>query len=397
MAELCAWQCHNDCPMKLKCTKKCHEMCDREPCDQPCPKKIKKCNHPCIGLCGEPCPPICRICNPEELADLKIYKNETDTDARFLYLPDCGHCIEVEAMDRHMNMESEEIGMKKCPRCDTVIWSSVRYGNTIRQLYRDVAAVKQKALGDPKKYQDDFRKSFHNFKQLSASPFLESEFQALQASAKSKVGQIERFRNASYTPIIINEFELALFKNQKEVLRKLDAAVQGHSDAVRARLVRRAKMIADRVLSRTRGFNDWELKALAGEVARLQLFGLYWKLQVMASVFTRRFFRKEIAGAASRFPEAMEHIRKAEVHLLSLEIFTDAMVEEVRRELDAASRICGELGISKQERITILQAMHLGQGRWCKCPNGHIYAIGERGGAMLESKCNECGDKDRRN
>ena len=28
-----------------------------------------------------------------------------------------------------------------------------------------------------------------------------------------------------------------------------------------------------------------------------------------------------------------------------------------------------------------------------KCPNGHIYAIGECGGAMVESKCPECGAK----
>ncbi|CAG0909952.1 unnamed protein product [Darwinula stevensoni] len=91
--------------------------------------------------------------------------------------------------------------------------------------------------------------------------------------------------------------------------------------------------------------------------------------------------------------EATEHIRKAEAPLLSLETFTDAMNEAVRRELDAASRICGESGISNHERIMILQAMHLGQGLWYKCPNGHIYANGERIEAMQESKCNECGDK----
>ena len=41
--------------------------------------------------------------------------------------------------------------------------------------------------------------------------------------------------------------------------------------------------------------------------------------------------------------------------------------------------------------MLLLQAMNLGQGHWFKCPNGHIYAIGDCGGAMQESKCNECG------
>lgn len=30
------------------------------------------------------------------------------------------------------------------------------------------------------------------------------------------------------------------------------------------------------------------------------------------------------------------------------------------------------------------------KGHWYKCPNGHIYAIGECGGAMERAKCPEC-------
>lgn len=35
--------------------------------------------------------------------------------------------------------------------------------------------------------------------------------------------------------------------------------------------------------------------------------------------------------------------------------------------------------------------MGMRQGHWYKCPNGHVYVITECGGAMVESKCNECG------
>lgn len=45
----------------------------------------------------------------------------------------------------------------------------------------------------------------------------------------------------------------------------------------------------------------------------------------------------------------------------------------------------------KVERAMIVKAMGLKQGHWFKCPNGHIYAIGECGGAMQRSTCNECG------
>ena len=32
------------------------------------------------------------------------------------------------------------------------------------------------------------------------------------------------------------------------------------------------------------------------------------------------------------------------------------------------------------------------RGHWYTCPNGHIFSIGECGGAMQASRCNECGE-----
>ena len=34
---------------------------------------------------------------------------------------------------------------------------------------------------------------------------------------------------------------------------------------------------------------------------------------------------------------------------------------------------------------------YTGQGHWYCCPNGHIYTVGECGGAVVESQCPECG------
>ena len=38
-----------------------------------------------------------------------------------------------------------------------------------------------------------------------------------------------------------------------------------------------------------------------------------------------------------------------------------------------------------------MEAMGLLQGHWFRCPKGHVYAIGNCGGAMVRSRCNECG------
>lgn len=49
------------------------------------------------------------------------------------------------------------------------------------------------------------------------------------------------------------------------------------------------------------------------------------------------------------------------------------------------------IGISLEEKEMVLKAMALSRGHWFKCPNGHVYAIGDCGGATEESKCPECG------
>ena len=65
----------------FKCTKKCYEPCDRPRCDEPC-EELLPCGHFCVGLCGEECPPLCRICDREELVEFILYGNEEEEDAR---------------------------------------------------------------------------------------------------------------------------------------------------------------------------------------------------------------------------------------------------------------------------------------------------------------------------
>jgi hypothetical protein len=69
-----------------------------------------------------------------------------------------------------------------------------------------------------------------------------------------------------------------------------------------------------------------------------------------------------------------------------------------------ANRLKGQLrnlkAISALELKQVYEAMSTIQGydyggsassHWYECPNGHAYFIGECGGAMQESRCNECG------
>ena len=43
--------------------------------------------------------------------------------------------------------------------------------------------------------------------------------------------------------------------------------------------------------------------------------------------------------------------------------------------------------LTPEEKRQIVKAIGLSKGHWFKCPRGHVYAIGECGGAMETSKC----------
>lgn len=104
----CAWKCEH-----YQCTMLCGQPCDRPRCDHPCTKTLRKCGHPCIGMCGEPCPKKCRVCDKQEVTEI-LFGEEDEPDARFVELQACGHVIEVNGLDHWMdNCENNSIQLKR--------------------------------------------------------------------------------------------------------------------------------------------------------------------------------------------------------------------------------------------------------------------------------------------
>ena len=77
--EDCQWKCRHH-----KCSKKCNEICDRPRCNEPC-TKLLKCLHPCIGLCKEKCPQMCRKCDAEQIGRCFLEGNSTPESMLDLY------------------------------------------------------------------------------------------------------------------------------------------------------------------------------------------------------------------------------------------------------------------------------------------------------------------------
>jgi hypothetical protein len=135
--------CIQICKHKAAILSKCPEQ---RHCDNRC-EKFLLCNHQCFGFCGEPCPPLCWICDrgalmtnafskdtvvypldPRLLICAIFFKNFNCFiiflkfiifyHFRFILLRRCGHIFESRSLGRWLQWQDSRIEIKTCPRCN---------------------------------------------------------------------------------------------------------------------------------------------------------------------------------------------------------------------------------------------------------------------------------------
>lgn len=156
----------------VQCTALCGEKCTTKPCTKPC-ENVLPCGHKCIGFCGDPCPPLCRICNKNELQEF-ILGHEDEDDARFVLLTECKHVIESKGMETWLEQkgkEHKEVVPKTCPRCKTLLVTTQRYSDYIKDTMNDVIKVKEKFFGTLTENMNEQRKLLNLIKRLQGMSY----------------------------------------------------------------------------------------------------------------------------------------------------------------------------------------------------------------------------------
>ena len=133
----CVWSCRH-----IKCSLPCSEPCKRPPCEHPCTQKLR-CGHQCIGVCGEPCPNVCRKCNRKN----SIFKNNgKDRDSRFLLLEDCKHVFEMKSFEANCNISKarpgDSVTLPVCPLCQVPIRNNRHFASSIKTLLQGINVIK---------------------------------------------------------------------------------------------------------------------------------------------------------------------------------------------------------------------------------------------------------------
>ncbi|KAM4622796.1 NFX1-type zinc finger-containing protein 1 isoform 2-T2 [Discoglossus pictus] len=363
--EPCNWTCEH-----YTCSMLCSQPCNRPPCDAPC-TKLLRCGHPCIGLCGEPCPKKCRICHHEEVTQI-FFGFEDDPDAHYVQLEDCGHIFEVNGFDYYMqgnNDTNEDTGikLKTCPTCQTAIRKNLRYGTAINRTLEEIEQVKEKIHGPADEI--DLTKS-----RLMGTLQQMVEFRRNFSVEYLEIRDLLQSSNISLRKLLTLENAMLFYQKLAKLFSNLKNVDDKEKTALRHRLIQ----IKEWVGKSRAYFTDQELSDLQNEVLRFS-----YLLELLA--------RCRAASVKINPPIQMEIELLREV-LESSKRFTDENETFVKNKLKELKQILPKsgLGISDDERVMIVKAMGLSAGHWFKCPNNHVYVITECGGAMERSKCPDC-------
>ena len=375
-AEPCEWNCEH-----LKCTTKCGELCNRPPCNEPCPKRLH-CGHSCIGLCGEKCPQLCRVCDEGKVTEIFL-GSEDEPDARFVELQDCNHMFEYSDLDRWMKEQDGEIQFKKCPRCNTPIRTSLRYCNHVKKVHNDFEQVKQMQLNVSKD-----------------TPELSAKLQAAEKKAhycEEVTGDLNKIKSLIHPkskPQYILPHMLSAIQTQLNMLPAI-AKIYGDLTQVRHKMCwfGNCKVTAEvlhqnvqclQEFLRQESLTDQQLNDIDCELRRLQcashLFDLHSKIREREVVITH-----QESGLLDMLARKVYHSGAGQTPKMSddLEREVSALVTHFKQQYSLE-------GLTQAERTEIVQAVGLSKGHWFKCRNGHFYCIGECGGATEETKCPEC-------
>ena len=382
----------------------CGELCEHVRCDKPCRKRLPTCGHPCIGLCGEKCPRLCRICDKDEVTET-FFGTEDEPGALFVELIDCGHVIEVGAMDDYMALQpeteeelsegqgesaqSQSIKLKGCPKCNTPIRRSFRYADIVKQLLHDIDVVKQKMLDEETNMIHKRDKLARELRELSSS------FPACDLSTFKN--WLRQRRSTDELTTIENQLRLLeqICKVRSTVKKDL-LKIEGNSTNPHLNKESISKDPSSTKRQAAANEVSFELDRLQTMLMELQISeqllldirdeilrtGLLLRLRSVECDLTERSVQLSTSNQS--------RLSKIEIQLTRGKRISSAESEEIEAEMNQLRIVSGLGTLSKEERVMIVKAMGFSKGHWYKCPNGHIYAIGDCGGANQESRCPEC-------
>lgn len=282
-------------------------------------------------------------------------------------------------MDQYMGLDEDQgagldqraIRLKDCPRCRTPIRRNLRYGTHINRSLAAIEMVKKKINGVPdiiKQQQEVLSLQLHGKNNLRKH--IPKQFASLQEKLDTKDLSFQQLWHLE---------NLMSFLESIGKLKEMQAEHMTPQLDIFKPFSRKVEEALKFLLDTTQRFSDQQVADLERELKRLSYLA---ELNVRCKMSLLKL-------PSVAFGTEVQQLREILEDTLPFSEGLERTAKKMFTVLDAKLPRSG-LGITDEERVMILKAVGLTKGHWYKCPNGHVYAIGECGGAMEESKCPEC-------
>jgi len=322
---------------------------------------------------------------------------------RFVYLEDCEHTIESEALTQWMNQNDEEICLKQCPLCKTPILKTQRFMNQVKVILEDISNIKRKQYGELSVIRGNTKTIINSLKSLDNKFFsyyiCDTNHRCHRIKhlwdtfCKPLLGSLNNKRSKFSLPakdIESLNFVIDLFKSTSKYKDRIKEIKD----------VQRKESIINHF--------DWILSVAftyALQLSNQQKFDINMEMARGARIMSlfeimsnTKFQMAQNDLYNSYAAELKDLVGNMEALLMSCKIYTvdrDTEIQIITELID--KKFDGLAIITDEERRMIHAAMSVNfsggikaQGHWCKCPNGHIYCVTECGGPMQKSVCPEC-------
>jgi len=374
--EPCQWRCQH-----YECSKLCDEPCDRPKCIVPCPLKLP-CGHPCIGLCGEACPKLCRVCD-RKLVMSNIFGKQDCATAIFVSLG-CGDIVEVEEMDKWMEtnqLANHAIALVRCPRCGHPIRETSRYNSQIKPVLSDIAEIKKISFKCPSAELESHALKLRSDCHSSMLIELNERVASLLRNGRLASLVSEREYATLHNLITFSVENLRLLKHRLLLPHPVDVDIFEF-----CRLFHRKLRKVLHLWMGCSGISEGEMLEFCQKLKRLKMGLLFARVKRMVNNNAATVLNKPGMTDAMRRCDNLEKVLRSE------EPYDVQTMQRCREDLHSINDMLSldlpidiELGMD----IEIKREKKMWDGHWFKCPRGHIYASIECGGAM-DGTCLKC-------
>lgn len=325
---------------------------------------------------------------------------------RFVYLEDCKHIIESQALERWIALTNKEIAMKLCPLCKTPILKTQRFMNQVKIVLKDISIIKKKQYGE-----QIIIKSKKN-KTINSLQTLDNKFDSFFIGDINKFIYIKDLWTNFSKPLLASlnfkqnkqanyslptkdieslEYVINLFKS----ISKYKEQIKHINDIeMKKTVINHFVWLLSVAFKHARQLSNQQKIDINMEFARgIRLVFMYeinssFKFKAMIKSTLKKSDEVEVINLIHDMRELLTSPGR---YSLAIDENIQTLIEYIKPKIDAIELITDE------ERKMIHQAMSVNfhggikaQGHWCKCSNGHIYCITECGGPMQETVCPEC-------